>query len=89
MVTQEEAVGLAELAEDDRTNRAPRTAGQVGIAAAVFIMFDYVVRGLMGVDLDPFTEAEELPVVVQGALTTLGAYIISLWMNRKKSAPAV
>lgn len=88
MVTKAESQGLAELAEADRTNRAPRTAGQVGLAAAGFILFDYVVRGLLKVDLDPFSDSEELPLVVQGAVTTLGAYFVALWWNRK-SGPAV
>lgn len=88
MVTKAELSSLNELAEADRTNRAPRTAGQVGLAAAGFVLFDYVVRGFLGVDLDPFSESEELPVIVQAAATTLGAYAVALWMNRKKSPSA-
>lgn len=83
MPTLQERIDLSDLAEQDRKSRAPRTAGQAGIAGAFFIIFDYVVRGYLDVDLDPGNVGSEMPVVVTAAFTTLATYAVALFMNRK------
>lgn len=83
-LADDQAADLAALAEADRKNRAPRTAGQAGISGAFFVVFDYIVRGYMGVDLAPSDPASEaMPVIVTAAFITLGTWAVSVFMNRK------
>lgn len=80
---EEQNQGLVVLGEAARQSRAPRTAVQAGIGGAGLVAFDYIVRGFFGVDLDPFTSGTEMPTVVAASITTIGAYLSALYMNRK------
>lgn len=76
---------LEAAAEEDRKNRAPRTAGQVGIGGAVLIVADWIVGGFLAVDLDPKNpDSVELPTTVSAALLVLGGYLVARWMNRAR-----
>jgi hypothetical protein len=86
VVTTQEHVELNVLAEKDRRGRAPRTAGQVGIGGAFFVILDYALRGFLDIDLDPNGAGTEMPPLVVVAFTTLAAYLVSLYMNRKSDS---
>jgi hypothetical protein len=83
ILAEKERLNLEALAEVDRKGRAPRTAGQVGIGGSIFVIIDYIFRGWLDLDLDPSGPGTEMPVLVTVAFTTIAAYLVSLYMNRK------
>lgn len=83
LLADQQAVDLEQLAEVDRKGRPPRTAGQVGLGGAVFVIIDYVLRGFAGLDLDPNGAGTEMPTLVTVAFTVVASYLVAVYMNRK------
>lgn len=81
---EQQHANLEALGENDRKARSTRTGLQAGVGSAILVMFDYVVRGFFKVDLDPFSEATEMPITVAAAITFIIPYLTSVYMNRKK-----
>lgn len=75
------------LAEMDRAGRIGRTTVQVGVPTALVTIGSWVAR-LADIDLNPDSEATDLPIEVAGAFVAVLTVLLAFTMNRRPPAPS-